>query len=72
MNDDVAGSTSPPNVGSMGTSLSDRVRDLEDTVRFLTAAINRYCDNPGCNIPARATALGKLRWSAEEAAKKVS
>ena len=72
MNDDVAGSTSSPSPDSLGTSLPERVRDLESTVRLLTAAINRYCDNPGCNIPARSTALAKLRWAAEEASKKVS
>jgi hypothetical protein len=49
----------------------ERADALAVLVRTLVGAINRYCDNPGCNIPARTTALLKLRWFAEEAAKKV-
>lgn len=47
----------------------DKVRQLEEKVRFLVTAIENYCDKPGCNIPARNSALAKLRWAADEAKK---
>ncbi len=40
-------------------------------VRQLVGAIDRYCDNPGCNIPARKTALTRLRWAADEGRKMI-
>lgn len=47
----------------------ERIRQLEEKVRMLIRAIENYIDNPGCNIPARNTALAKLRWAADEAKK---
>lgn len=47
----------------------EKIRQLEEKVRFLVNAIENYCDNPGCNIPARAAAIEKLRWAASEAKK---
>lgn len=51
---------------------AEQIRLLEERVRFLVRAIEQYCDNPGCNIPARQTALAKLRWAAEEGKKDVA
>lgn len=34
---------------------------------FLAAAVRLYLDRPGCNIPARQTALARLRWAVEQA-----
>jgi hypothetical protein len=48
---------------------TDREKELEEQVRLLIQAIERYTDNPGCNIPARKTAITKLLWSAEQAKK---
>lgn len=39
----------------------------QTTVNFLRQAIINYLDHPGCNNPARATAMRKLRWAAEQA-----
>lgn len=51
------------------TPEAEQIQRLEEKVRFLINAIENYCDKPGCNIPARNTALTKLRWAAEEAKK---
>jgi len=51
------------------TPEAEQLQKLQEKVRFLITAIENYCDNPGCNIPARNTALGKLRWAADEAKK---
>jgi hypothetical protein len=48
---------------------AERIQQLEQKVRLLVHAIETYCDNPGCNIPARTTAIAKLRWAADEAKK---
>lgn len=48
---------------------AEQIQKLEEKVRFLINAIENYCDKPGCNIPARNTALAKLRWAADEAKK---
>ena len=67
-------STSP----TVGSSLTDlaatraRVSELEGLTLRLVAAIEGYCDRPGCNIPARTTALTKLRWAATEARKSLA
>lgn len=50
-------------------SEQEQIQQLEAKVRLLVNAIETYCDNPGCNIPARQTALTKLRWAADEAKK---
>jgi hypothetical protein len=51
------------------TPEAEQIRRLEEKVRFLITAIENYCDKPGCNIPARNSALAKLRWAADEAKK---
>lgn len=51
------------------TPEAEQIQKLEEKVRFLITAIENYCDKPGCNIPARNTALAKLRWAADEAKK---
>jgi hypothetical protein len=33
--------------------------------KSLAREVQRYIDNPGCNIPARTTALRRLRWALE-------
>ena len=48
-----------------------RIQALTECVRFLVRAIDSYHDNPGCNIPARQTALRKLKWASEEATQKL-
>ena len=35
-------------------------------VNFLKQSIVNYLDHPGCNNPARGTAMAKLRWAAEQ------
>jgi hypothetical protein len=39
----------------------------QTVVNLLKQAILNYLDHPGCNNPARATAMAKLRWAAEQA-----
>lgn len=41
---------------------------LEAQVARLRAAIGRYLDKPGCNIPAQQTAMAKLRFEMEREA----
>lgn len=64
-------STAVPSLqgGSEVPNNLDRTVELERMVRQLVGAIDRYCDNPGCNIPARKTALTRLRWAADEGRK---
>lgn len=31
--------------------------------KSLAREVQRYIDNPGCNIPARTTALRRLQWA---------
>lgn len=44
---------------------SDAMTDAE-RVRLLVAAVERYLEAPGCNIPARQTAIARLRWALEQ------
>ena len=37
-----------------------------NSVNFLKQSIVNYLDHPGCNNPARGTAMAKLRWAAEQ------
>ena len=53
----------------MSEETVDENAKLREKVAFLVRAIESYLDSPGCNIPARNTALAKLRWAAEEAKK---
>lgn len=39
----------------------------QDALRALILAVEGYLDHPGCNNPARATAMRKLRWAMEQA-----
>lgn len=45
---------------------------LRKALAFLAQAIEHYLDNPGCNIPARNTALARLRWAMDEARKELT
>lgn len=36
------------------------------TLGALARAVGNYLDHPGCNNPARATAMAKLRWAMEQ------
>jgi len=33
----------------------------------LVGEVRRYLERPGCNIPARQTAMARLRWAADQA-----
>ena len=33
----------------------------------LVGEVRRYLERPGCNIPARQTAMARLRWAADRA-----
>lgn len=48
-----------------------RIRELSDALAVLVASVNNYLDHPGCNNPAKATAMAKLRWAMDEARKKL-
>jgi hypothetical protein len=50
---------------------AEKARQLLDCAQLLMRSINEYCDNPGCNIPSRQTALRKLRWAAEHSQQKI-
>lgn len=41
--------------------------NLQQRLDFLAAAVRLYLDRPGCNIPARQTALARLCWAVEQA-----
>lgn len=38
-----------------------------NALRALIFAVNDYLEHPGCNNPARATAMAKLRWAMKQA-----
>lgn len=38
---------------------------MDPRTEFLAGAVERYLDNPGCNVPARQSAQRRLRWAME-------
>lgn len=50
---------------------TEEERVLKEALAVLIASVENYLDHPGCNIPAKATAMAKLRWAADEAKKKL-
>lgn len=49
----------------------EKVYKLQEALSSLAASLENYLDHPGCNNPARATAMAKLRWAMDEARKKL-
>ena len=47
------------------------LRTYHDALSSLVTSVNTYLDHPGCNNPAKATAMAKLRWAMDEARKKL-
>lgn len=39
----------------------------EQRLALLAREVERYLDNPGCNVPARQNAQRRLRWALEQA-----
>lgn len=42
---------------------------IAEALAFLIQQVEGYLDRPGCNEPAKATAMNKLRWALDEAKK---
>lgn len=47
--------------------MDEKIRELEERLAALISAVQQYCDNPGCNVQTKRTAVEKLRWSLEQA-----
>lgn len=50
--------------------LQRKLETLRDAHSMLVRAVEGYLDNPGCNNPAKATAMAKLRWAMEQSVQK--
>ena len=38
---------------------------IEERLALLAREVERYLDNPGCNLPAQQNAKRRLRWAVE-------
>lgn len=52
-------------------SSDEETRVLRAALASLVRSVEGYLDHPGCNNPAKATAMRKLRWAMDEAKKKL-
>lgn len=55
----------------MKLDAEEELRRLRDALTSLITSIETYLDHPGCNNPAKATAMAKLRWAMDEARRKL-
>lgn len=55
----------------MRALLLQELLTYRDPLASLTVSVGVYLDHPGCNNPAKATAMAKLRWAMDEAKTKL-